>query len=73
MYDYLVGRLRQFGVRQRDLAALWGISQAAVSQRFTGKVAWTIDEMYELLGICRAQPEDLHIYFPAPEGRRRSA
>lgn len=64
MYRYLSGRLRQLGIRQKDLADHWGLSQASISHRFCGVVPWTIDEMYELLSICQAKPEELHIYFP---------
>lgn len=67
MYQYLNGRLKQLGINQGDLANRWGLSQASISARFTGRVAWTIDEMYDLLSICHAMPEELHIYFP-PKG-----
>ena len=53
MYDHLAGRLRQLKIRQADLAHHWGISQ-------------TSDEMYDLLRICHARPEEMHIYFPDP-------
>ena len=66
MYDHLAGRLRQLKIRQADLAHHWGISQTSVSQRFTGNVAWNISEMYDLLRICHARPEEMHIYFPNP-------
>ncbi len=66
MYDHLAGRLRQLKIRQADLAHHWGISQTSVSQRFRGRVAWSIDEMYDLLRICHARPEEMHIYFPDP-------
>lgn len=66
MYDHLAGRLRQLKIRQADLAHHWGISQTSVSQRFTGNVAWSIDEMYDLLRICHARPDEMHIYFPDP-------
>lgn len=66
MYRYLSGRLRQLGIRQQDLGRLLGLSQSAVSHRFCGRVPWTVDEMYHLLDICHAQPEEMHIYFPDP-------
>ena len=66
MHRYLSGRLRQLGIRQMDLAKELGISEASVSHRFRGRVPWTIDEMYQLLDICRAQPEEMHLYFPNP-------
>ena len=67
MYRYLSGRLRQLGIRQQDLANRWGVSQATISHRFCGRIPSTIDEMYDLLAMCRAKPEELHLYFP-PRG-----
>ena len=64
MYRYLSGRLRQLGIRQTDLAKAMGLSEASISHRFRGRTPWSIDEMYHLLDICRAQPEELHIDFP---------
>lgn len=66
MYRYLSGRLRQLGIRQTDLAKAIGLSEASISHRFRGRTPWSIDEMYQILSICRAQPEELHIYFPDP-------
>lgn len=76
MYRYLSGRLKQLGITQGDLAHRWGLSQASISARFTGRVDWSLGEMYDLLFICQAQPEELHIYFPNPntaKKERRSA
>ncbi len=72
MYQYLTGRLKQLGIRQSDLAPELGLTPGSVSHRFCGRTAWTIDEMYQILDICRAQPEELHLYFPSPLGRRRT-
>lgn len=68
MYNYLSGRLKQLGINQGDLARRWGLSQASVSHRFTGRIPWTIVEMYDLMSLCQASPEELHIYFPSPIG-----
>lgn len=67
MYKYLAGRLRQLGITQGDLAKRWGVTQATISHRFCGRIPWSIDEMYDLLNLCRAKPEELHVYFP-PRG-----
>ena len=64
MYRYLAGRLKQLGILQEDLGYALGICGTAVSHRMTGRTAWNIDEMYK---VCRAKPEELHIYFP-PKG-----
>lgn len=67
MYRYLAGRLKQLGILQEDLGYALGLCGTAVSHRMTGRTAWNIDEMYKVLEICRAKPEELHIYFP-PKG-----
>ena len=73
MYRYLSGRLRELGLNQEDLGDALGISGPAISHRFTGRTPWTIDDMYKVLEVCRATPEELHIYFPpqVPEVRKR--
>ena len=64
LYAYLAGRLRQLGIARRDFAYAMGLSEQAISHRFTGRTPWHLDEMYRALDICRAQPEELHLYFP---------
>lgn len=70
-YCYLDGRLRQLGIEHRDLAYALDLSPSAISHRFTGKTPWSMTEMYKTLDICRAQPEELHLYFPR-DGRAAS-
>lgn len=70
-YSYLAGRLRQLELTQDDVARKLGIQQPAVSRRFNGRTPWTSDEMYQILDICRAKPEELHLYFPR-DGRAAS-
>lgn len=70
-YSYLSGRLRQLDMTQSDVAEALGLKQAAVSHRFTGRTPWSCTEMYEVLALVKAPPEDLHLYFPA-DGRTSS-
>lgn len=63
-YSYLSGRLRQLELTQADVAKKLGVGQPAISSRFNGRVPWTSDEMYKILDLCRARPEELHLYFP---------
>lgn len=63
-YSYLSGRLRQLEMTQTDLGRKLGLSQSAVSSRFNGNHPWNSEEMYLILDLCRAQPEELHLYFP---------
>ena len=67
MYQYLSGRLRQLGILQSDLGERMGLSPAAISRRFTGVTPWTIDEIYEVLEVCRATPDEFQTYFPSPD------
>ena len=64
-YDYLAGRLRQLKLQQRDLAQKLAMSESSLSHRMTGQVAWRIDEMYSVLRIIEAAPDELPRYFPA--------
>lgn len=64
MYNYLRGRLRQLGYRDKDLCPVLNLSYVAVSHRMTNKTPWDIEEMYKLLELCRDTPENLHLYFP---------
>jgi hypothetical protein len=66
-YNFLDGRLRQLGIRQTDLGYALNLSHTAVNNRMIGVTPWDINEMYKVLEICRATPEELHIYFP-PKG-----
>ena len=70
-YCYLAGRLRQLDLTQSDVAAALGLQQSAVSHRFTGRTPWSCTEMYAVLALVQAPPEDLHLYFPA-DGRTAS-
>ncbi len=64
MFDYLKGRLKQFGLRQSDLVEPLGLNLSSISHRFTGRTAWSLEEMYTLMDICRADYRELHLYFP---------
>lgn len=63
-YSYLAGRLRQLELTQEDIAKALGVSQPVISKRFNGRIPWTDVEMYKILDLCKAQPEELHLYFP---------
>ena len=64
-YDYLAGRLRQLKLQQRDLARALAMSETSLSHRMTGQVPWRVDEMYSVLRIIKASPDELPRYFPA--------
>ena len=64
-YDFLAGRLRQLKMQQRDLARALAMSETSLSHRMTGQVPWRVDEMYRVLRIIKASPDELPLYFPA--------
>ena len=64
-YDFLAGRLRQLKMQQRDLARALAMSETSLSHRMTGQVPWRVDEMYSVLRIIKASPDELPLYFPA--------
>ena len=64
-YDFLAGRLRQLKMQQRDLARALAMSETSLSHRMTGQVPWRVDEMYSVLRIIEASPDELPRYFPA--------
>lgn len=69
LYGHLAARLRELGLTQKDLGYALHLSSTAISLRMNGQIAWNIKEMYDTLEFCRAKPEELHIYFPAPKKR----
>ena len=64
-YAFLAGRLRQLKMQQRDLARALAMSETSLSHRMTGQVPWRVDEMYSVLRIIKASPDELPLYFPA--------
>ena len=64
-YDFLAGRLRQLKMQQRDLARALAMSETSLSHRMTGQEQWRVDEMYSVLRILNASPDELPLYFPA--------
>ena len=64
-YDFLAGRLRQLKMQQRDLARALAMSETSLSHRMTGQVPWRVDEMYSVLRIIKASPDELPLYFLA--------
>lgn len=63
-YRYLRGRLQQLGIDQKTLGRDFDLSQTSISHRFSGRTPWTMTEMYRMLDICGAKPEEMHLYFP---------
>ena len=73
-YCQLHGKMWQQGLREEDAARHLGLSRASVSQRFAGRTAWRLNEIYALLDLLDISPEEMHLYFPrtAPEKKSRA-
>lgn len=70
MFDYLAGRLRQLRITQDELGYELELCSTAVSHRMTGRTEWSLDEMYKVLDLCRAEPAEMHIYFPRSTAKK---
>ena len=73
MFDYLAGRLRQLRITQDELGYELNLCSTAVSHRMTGRTEWSLDEMYKVLDLCRAEPAEMHIYFPRSTAKKAGA
>ena len=56
-------------ITQEDLAELLGRSRSAVSQRFTGKVAWSLDDLGTIAAAFGCPVA--HLLDDGPPGHRR--
>lgn len=52
------------GLIQDDIADFFGLSKASVSSRFTGRIPWSLTEMYQLMDLIKEPDEKLNYYFP---------
>lgn len=64
MFSKLRGALRENDINQAYLAEKLGLCSMSVSNRFTGKTPWRLDEMYFAMDLIGAPHEQLHLYFP---------
>jgi transcriptional regulator with XRE-family HTH domain len=59
------------GIEQQQLARALGMSQAAVSDRFRGKTAWTLNDVEAVAHVLRATTSDLLVRHQGLEPRTR--
>lgn len=57
--DVARAELSRRRIGQREVAQALGISQAAVSRRLAGEVAFDVDELAKLAGLLEMDPRDL--------------
>lgn len=55
--------------KQKDLADALGLSKASMSQKFTGKTVWTLEDIANASSYLRVKPEALlSMQFVGPQG-----
>lgn len=64
MFKKLRAKLAEFDIDQAYLSKKLGISQQCVSNRFTGKYPWRLNEMYAIIDLIQEPYELLSEYFP---------
>lgn len=60
----LRGRMTERDVTGKYLARLWKCSEQRISAHMTGRVPWTIHEMYTLMDLLGIEPQEMAKYFP---------
>jgi len=63
-HSVLRGRMAERDVTGKYLARLWNTSERAISARMTGKVPWSIHEIYTLMDLLGIEPERMAEFFP---------
>lgn len=63
-YGLLRGAMFEFGDTQADLGSVLSISSRSVSDRMTGKISWSLDEMYTVMDRYGLPYSQLHEFFP---------
>lgn len=66
-YAMLRQRMRQEGVKQKDLCEMLELSNSGVSQRLSGRRDFKISEAYLIMESMGIPKREFHIYFP-PRG-----
>ena len=64
MFRKLRGRLKELDIDQAYLAERLGLARETVSRKMTGRLLWTIGEMYMIMDLIHESYEKLHEYFP---------
>lgn len=63
-HSKLRGRMKERDVDNKYLCRKWGQAESTISHKMTGKVAWSIFEVYELMDLLNIDREEMHLYFP---------
>lgn len=66
-YRKLRALMLELGHDQTTLAKRTGMTRQQISDRMTGKVPWTLDEVYRVCDVLCIEAKDIKQYFP-PRG-----
>ena len=64
LYKKLRGLMAENGDTQKDLGDVLNISSRSVSDRMTGRIPWSLDEMYSVMDRYSIPYDLLHEVFP---------
>lgn len=67
----LRGRMKERDVDNKYLCKRWGQAASTVSHKMTGKVAWSIWEIWDLINMLGLEPERMHEYFPDYRNKKK--
>ena len=62
-YSKLLGRIREFGLTQKDVAAHIGIRATTLSLKLNGKARFTANEIDAICKLLHIAKEDIGDYF----------
>lgn len=60
----LRGRIEEMGADRKWLAKQLDVCPTYFSQRMTGKLPWSMDDVYRLCDVLRIPTEEIPVYFP---------
>lgn len=63
-HSKLRGRMKEYDIDGKYLSRRWGQANSTISHKMTGKVAWSVFEIYDLMEMMCIEPEEMHLYFP---------
>lgn len=63
-FSKLMAFMKARGYKNDDLAELLHVSNAAVSQRFSGRTQWRLNEIYKIVKLLGINVKKISEYFP---------
>jgi len=64
LFANIRSRMEELSMDQEYLAKKIGLCRESLSGRMTGRVQWTLDEMYAAMDVLRIPYKHLQAYFP---------